>query len=716
MLQGNQLSADQNQGTDQNDSSFTGPYRHKGYKRALSALRNALQTESAVILKGVEGTGKTTLVTELISQYQHKGVPVVNLVQQLHKAPQLYAKLAEALEVPKQKKELINALRNTRNAGQFCLVVVDQEAINSSNEVADALKQLCLTSETTSGAIKLVVVRKDYLVIHTEQTPEADFHKWIDTEVVLDPLQTDDIEGYIYYLSAIRGKSATPYEIGTDFIMIERTEGRISRLKALLLPLIHKDVITRRDLVGNERNMRPLHSNRAGLFALGFAAVLGLGVAVNHFFLQDPHSTETVTKAHAVAEKEAPAQQIFAEPTKSAAVTPPSRPVSNAPIISQQLANTNAAELPLIDSSLENELPALTQETTPKQNAVVAQTPEPVQIESNPARIIRTKASVASQTEASTLPESTSPVAKNEVAERDEMLQLPPDQFQLAVKQKLNALETNLSDAIAENQKLKQELAEAQAIIQKISDAEQKAETKPDTHLGIGEVALSPETVATATPVASKLVGTVPSEAQIETVEQATQVIATSTETAAGRPRPAAVAEIIEAAAPTEALATTTSTTVQKQAPTTVATEKTATAVTNQVSAPKTEISSVLETSTPQQIASATLDQWQQAWQTKDVEQYINAYTDKFNGAFKTHKRWVSKRSKALTKHEWIKLSREPLTNIKHDGEQIVVDFWLRYESSNGYKDKTHKRITLERFGETWLIRKEQNLAVSPFF
>ena len=70
MLEENQLQAENNHGLEQNDSSsFSAPFRHKGYRKALDALREALNKENSVILKGVEGTGKTTLVSELIGEY-----------------------------------------------------------------------------------------------------------------------------------------------------------------------------------------------------------------------------------------------------------------------------------------------------------------------------------------------------------------------------------------------------------------------------------------------------------------------------------------------------------------------------------------------------------------------------------------------------------------------------------------------------------------------
>lgn len=611
MLQENQLHAESNNGSDNSAHPVTTPYRHRGYKKALYALRDALDNHGAVILKGVEGTGKTTLVSELISDYQHKGVPVVRLDTALTKPSQFYAELAECLQVPKQKKDLIQALRDTKAAGQYCLVVIDQEAIDSSVDVADALKQLCLTSETTAGAIKLIVVRKDYLVIHTGKTPEADFHNWIKTEVTLDPLQTDDIEGYIYYLSAIKGLPPTPYEIGTDFLMIEQTEGRISRLKALLPPLIHKDVITRKDFVSSEHGNKPLHANHSGMIALAFALILALGVGINHFLFQNEpaEAVAASTTTSSVFAEAAPTASGTAAPN-DVSVTPPS--VSkDAP----KASNTIAATSDVTDTS-----------------------------PNTPAETIAAK-----------------PAAP-----------ISADAFQTEVKIKLLQLETELTEAKIENNRLQMALIEARK--QQATPKTQAVPAKADDKFV--------EAVMTAE--AQNAVKNVEASSAEDRSTQDTQTVAsnaTPAPTLAETPQTGDVQQEQQAPAPSAAQ------------------NKTATVAVEQ--SPLTE-------------ATALIDRWQHAWQAQNHEDYIFTYTATFNGAYKTHQRWLKQRHTALTTPEWIKLERGPFMNIQQTDSMVSVDFWISYEAANGYKDKTRKRLIIKNVDGEWLISKERNLEVQP--
>lgn len=643
MFKENQQPSDNDNGIEASESSYTAPYRHRGYKKTLYALRDALDNQNAVILKGVEGTGKTTLISELMSDYQHKGVPVIRFSSKLTKASQFYSQLADCLEVPKHKKDLIRALRNTKKAGQYCLVVIDQEAIESSADIAETLKQLCFTSETTARSIKLVVVRKDYLVIHTEGTPEADFHNWIKTEVTLDPLQTDDIEGYIYYLSAIKGLQPTPYEVGTDFLMIEQSEGRISRLKALLLPLIHKDVITQRDLNKSEKGNKPLHSNHSGIIAFAFIIILAIGVGINHFLFSDtPRPKEALAAAK---NNTVPAEQaVFADSTASSnsnyTVTPPS--ISNA-------EKAEYTDLPILDSDI-----AASEETqlAEKQLGVTAQVTPEIKSDND----VEITASI--------------PTPQTQIKQTSKDISaLNQDEFQTEMKIRLLLLEQKLTEAVVENNRLKIALLETKN--EKTTEIIEKSQQQLPN-------ATKDSSVTTATASQNIIDSPVVSTTEVTEEKQidVDRTLDPNKETA------------IDIAS-------------------------------SETSEPKVSVSNSGANEKPMndlEAASNAIARWEEAWQAQNHEIYSDSYTANFNGAYKTHQRWLKKRYDALTSPGWIKLSRSELTNIQHSNSDIKIDFWITYEADSGYKDKTLKRLTLTKVDGDWLINKEQNLQVKPFF
>lgn len=671
MFKENQQPNDSDHGIETSESSYTAPYRHRGYKKALYALRDALDNQNAVILKGVEGTGKTTLISELMSDYQRKGVPVIRFSSRLTKVSQFYSQLAECLEVPKHKKDLIRALRNTKKAGQYCLVVIDQEAIQSSADIAETLKQLCLTSETTARSIKLVVIRKDYLVIHTEGTPEADFHNWIETEVTLNPLQTDDIEGFIYYLSAIKGLQPTPYEIGTDFVMIEQSEGRISHLKALLLPLIHKDVITQRDFSRSDKTNKPLHPNHSGIIALAFVILLAMGVGLNHFFFSDTSISSAPSKIASLDTK-AGEKPVFAEPSKQEnatayKVTPPLASNTNASntnvansntatiqTINDKASNSNISEnsdLPILDPEIADNLKPIKERPESSLKVATTQLNETLQVAD---KKIPEHKKTADITKAPTQTEKSD---SSSLLVDEELASLTQEEFQTEMKIRLLLLEQELTEAVVENNRLKIALLETKD--EKTKQVIEQSNTEVTTDTVVTQNKTTETVVATQTS----------SEPPSATVVK----------------NPVAVNE--SDTFETSPLSETASDSLTKDEP-----------------------SSNLEQVT------RLIERWQEAWQTQNHESYSNSYTANFNGAYKTHQRWLKKRYAALTSPKWIKLSRSELTNIQQSDSDIKVDFWVNYEADSGYKDKTLKRLTLINVDGQWLISKEQNLQVKPFF
>ncbi|EAR60406.1 ATP-binding protein [Neptuniibacter caesariensis] len=673
MYQENQPSAENNQGSNQQEDSFTGPYRHKGYKRALEQLRDGLTKENAVILKGVEGTGKSTLIAELVSEYEHKGVPVAVFRDALPKAAHFYAVLAETLGVPKQKNDLVRALRNTKEAGQFCFVVVDQEAINSSPEVENALKQLCIASETTAGAIKLVVIRKDYLVIHTDGTPEADFHNWINQEVTLDPLHTDDIEGYIYYLSAIKGIQPTPYEIGTDFLMIEKTEGRISRLKALLLPLIHKDVITRKDIQGLSKPSVKVPKNNTAIFAVAFLVLLVAGVGLNHFILSDNSVSQQTVPSEVVP--------VFANNEQGqnlSKITPPS--LSSTPAKTE----TSSIESSVINTEEESSggLDSLPQLNTPE---VVADSVSS-SVKADPTSSLDTSLEI---TQEQTVISKASPAAGS----------LSEAEFQNEVKNKLELIEQQLNDAIAENKRLKTALAEAQ-------QAKVLAEDSNTT----AELAVSPgdNVVHTEQQPLPELAVVAGNE---------TTLSKNSTTTRSEDTGPVTEDKIKETVINSELPKQVLVDTEQKDEPLIEKAESIHDIITETSRQQLTEVNKVIEQPlTDLEKATRVISEWQAAWQNQNHADYVAQYITGFNGAYKTHQQWLKKRHTALNKPNWIKLTRSDFIKTEEANGIVKIDFWLTYEADNGYKDKTHKRLTLEFSDDRWLISKEQNIKVQPFF
>ena len=252
------------------------PFHHKSYNSALDSLQSILLQHNAVILQGKEKTGKSTLINEVKGIYQKQGVEVISFTSAINTPRQLYSLLAEALHVPKLKKDLVTALQRSKATGEYCLVILDEAAVNSSAAASEALRKLCDPKSKTAGAIKVIVVSTDYLVIHTKSTYETDFHDWIKSIVPLNALKADELDSLTRYLAGLKKCQAPQFEMGTDLELIERSGGKIESLISLINPLIDESVISKSRFEPSEKNIHPLDSSRSKYYFLGAAAVLVL--------------------------------------------------------------------------------------------------------------------------------------------------------------------------------------------------------------------------------------------------------------------------------------------------------------------------------------------------------------------------------------------------------------------------------------------------------
>ena len=248
------------------------------------------------------GSGKSTLIKELAAEFSGQDTPCLLFTEPLQRSVSLYKALAEELDLPppRKKDQLLKKLHQLKQADQFCLIVIDQTAIDSNHEVTRALFRLCDPDTRVSGSIKLVVVRDDYLVLPTPATPNTAFHQWIPAEVKLPPVGADEIENFMGYLSKTEGKERHIFQQGTDLVIYRQSEGNFSQLRSLLLPLLTADEMI------TEASLFPVTEDQPiGLQLLWIPLFLLLmGGVITSFYLltdatepQDPKASQLQTNS-----------------------------------------------------------------------------------------------------------------------------------------------------------------------------------------------------------------------------------------------------------------------------------------------------------------------------------------------------------------------------------------------------------------------------------
>jgi outer membrane protein assembly factor BamE len=103
---------------------------------------------------------------------------------------------------------------------------------------------------------------------------------------------------------------------------------------------------------------------------------------------------------------------------------------------------------------------------------------------------------------------------------------------------------------------------------------------------------------------------------------------------------------------------------------------------------------------------AAMVNAWAEAWRTKNVEAYLNFYSDKFAPEGMSHKAWVSQRKQRITGQSGsIGLMFEAV-KIDVNGKVAQVEF-LQHYSNGKFADHMTKVLILINEQKQWLIVKE---------
>ena len=102
---------------------------------------------------------------------------------------------------------------------------------------------------------------------------------------------------------------------------------------------------------------------------------------------------------------------------------------------------------------------------------------------------------------------------------------------------------------------------------------------------------------------------------------------------------------------------------------------------------------------------TSMIDDWIEAWSSKDIEKYGSHYAKDFRAKGKDKAAWLRYKKRLNNHYEFIKITRKEL-KIKPGKLKTRVSFEQTYASS-GYKAKGIKSLILKRVGGKWKIYRE---------
>ncbi|HHJ15652.1 MAG TPA: DUF2075 domain-containing protein, partial [Gammaproteobacteria bacterium] len=192
-------------------------YAHKSYKTALSYLQfAAYREEGFVMITGKPGTGKTTLISEILSELNPRKVITATLVTTQLDSHDLLHMVASAfgLEHADASKSTLllrieSFLRKNRQAGRRAILLVD-EAQGLTLDAIEELRQLSNMVVDGTPILQTFLIGQDELR-DLVKSPQLDqLRQRIVASSHLEPLTEDEVFAYVRHRLLMAGWNDDP--------------------------------------------------------------------------------------------------------------------------------------------------------------------------------------------------------------------------------------------------------------------------------------------------------------------------------------------------------------------------------------------------------------------------------------------------------------------------------------------------------------------------
>ena len=221
-------------------------YAHPSYKKAKIYIEFALQRgEGFLLITGKPGTGKTTLVEELLKELDETKFKVSTLVTTQLDADDLLRSVAYSYDLPVEnadKATVIQCLKNylvdRRYREQHTILIVD-EAQDLSQKALEELRLLTNFELDYIPLLQIFLVGQPQLFDLLGSNSMEQLRQRITVATAMQPLTVTEIEEYIQYRLNVAGWQHDP-EINNDVypLIHENTDGiprRVNQICSRLL-------------------------------------------------------------------------------------------------------------------------------------------------------------------------------------------------------------------------------------------------------------------------------------------------------------------------------------------------------------------------------------------------------------------------------------------------------------------------------------------------
>jgi general secretion pathway protein A len=235
-------------------------YEHRGYKKARAYMAYAfMRAEGFVMVTGRPGTGKTTLVGNLIEDLARESVQTASIVCSQLQADDLLTMVAHefgAEHTNTAKGQLLSFLKRQfekwHREGRRALLIVD-EAQDLSVNAMEELRLLTNIQADRRPLLQIFLLGQPELRELILSPPLEQVHQRIVAASHLQPLEEDETRTYINHRLAVVGWKGNPQISEATYALIHRfSEGVPRRINLICSRLFLHGAIEERRQLGVE--------------------------------------------------------------------------------------------------------------------------------------------------------------------------------------------------------------------------------------------------------------------------------------------------------------------------------------------------------------------------------------------------------------------------------------------------------------------------------
>ena len=211
-------------------------YPHQSYQKARDYLEyGLLKGEGLVIVTGIPGTGKSTVINDLLAQYGDQDIVVTKIVTTQVEVDDLLRLMAYSFGIDAENRDKATLLRRIEEflnlqyeAGRRVLLIID-EAQNLSGRALEELRLLTNIQQEDEFHLQMFLLGQPPLKELIRRPGMEQLRQRLIAACHFEPLDVEETQAYVEYRMAVADWTGDPEFSDSAFELIQHHSGGIPR-------------------------------------------------------------------------------------------------------------------------------------------------------------------------------------------------------------------------------------------------------------------------------------------------------------------------------------------------------------------------------------------------------------------------------------------------------------------------------------------------------